>query len=226
MKNTKRLLSSLLACAAFTSANAATITWEDYAITSNVSEVLTTGTMVKAVNTTSTQQVTANATLTLAGTTFTSTGAVLNNNFNTDGWTPTVTGGTAAENADYQSFLDYLDFSLNQGSSSAFTVDTFTGLEIGQDYALQVWYAVEGETRTMTLSGDAASTDSNILQGGEYAIGTFTADAVTQTLVMQSSQSGIRLTGYQLRAIPEPSAFALIAGCFGVAYVASRRRRI
>ncbi|CAA6692452.1 MULTISPECIES: PEP-CTERM sorting domain-containing protein [unclassified Lentimonas] len=225
MKNTKLLLSSLVACAAFSSANAATITWEDYDITSNVSEVLTTGTIVEAVNLTSTQQVAATPTLTFAGTTFTSTGAILNNNYNTDAWADTVTGGTAADQAGYQSFLDYVDFSLNQGSGSAFTVDTFTGLTIGQDYVFQAWYAMaDTETRTMTLIGDAASTDSNILQAGEYAIGTFTADAVTQDLIIQSSQSGIRFTGYQLRAVPEPSAYALIAGCFGMAFVASRRR--
>ncbi|WP_411827878.1 PEP-CTERM sorting domain-containing protein [Luteolibacter sp. AS25] len=217
---TSAILTTLTVCGA----NAATITWQDFAITSNVSEVLTTGTAVKAVNSTSTQQVTANPTLTFAGTTFTSTATTLNGNFNTDGWTPTVTGGTVAENTGYQSFLDYIDFSLNQGSGSAFTMDTFAGLTVGQEYALQVWYAVEGETRTMTLSGAAATTDSNILQAGEYAIGTFTADAVTQTLMVQSSQSGIRLSGYQLRAIPEPSASMLVLGGLGVLLMQRRRR--
>lgn len=216
MKMTKTI-SILSTCLLMTGATqAAVISWEAaQSITSSSTEVVNTGTTVKAVNATSTQQVSANPTLDINGVTFTSS-SVLGGNFNTPGWTPTADG-------DYDPFLDYVDFQ-NSGTGM-FTFDTIT-VEDGKDYLVQFWYAAEGTTRAMTLdSFDGDGSGDVTLSGGQFVIGTFTADGTTQDLAIQASANGPRITGYQVRAVavPEPSSSALLG--LGLLAVTLRRKR-
>ncbi|MFC7337813.1 PQQ-dependent sugar dehydrogenase [Haloferula chungangensis] len=170
--------------------NAATIDWTSSDI-SSVSEVDTSGTLVTAQNFAGTG---APSVVTLAGIDFTE-----NNSLTSDhsgDFFAFVTGDAA-----YDEFLGDLDFTPN--------AETFVtiplSVETGASYRVQVWYADDGgfgsnPQRTMTLSG----TGDRVLNGNDYAIGTFTADSTNQDLVIISSREGVRLTGYQLRKLSGP----------------------
>ncbi|MDQ8209637.1 PEP-CTERM sorting domain-containing protein, partial [Coraliomargarita sp. SDUM461003] len=58
---------------------------------------------------------------------------------------------------------------------------------------------------------------------GQYVIGTFTADADTQSFDFVLDTTW-HVNAMQLRAVPEPSAYAAIAGVLALACVVTRRR--
>jgi hypothetical protein len=73
------------------------------------------------------------------------------------------------------------------------------------------------------MSYGSSASDSLLTLKGQFAIGTFTADATTQTLYMETiniAQSHIN--AYQIRLIPEPSS-ALLGG-LGLLALLRRRR--
>ena len=109
---------------------------------------------------------------------------------------------------------------------------TFTGLTIGQEYLLQYWvadYRGYGNDRALTLTGGTNTSgalrflDSDNTYGihGSYVIGTFTADATSQSIIANANESTM-MNAAQLRVIPEPSA-ALLGGLGMLALL--RRRR-
>ena len=191
-------------------ASAATITWTSGTIT-DINDVVTTGTTVEAVNTAGTG---ANATVTVAGITFAENNDVGGNNTNGD-FFALETG-----DAGYDEFLGDIDFGGNGQPAATFE---FTGLTVTQAYLIQYWYADDGANgRTMTL--DSFGGTDLVLSSGDFAIGTFTADSVTQDLTFTSSNNGIRVTGFQLRAVPEPTSAALF-GLGAAGFLLRRRRR-
>jgi len=170
--------------------DAATIDWTN-AVINDINDVVTTGTLVDAQNHAGTG---ANATVTVAGIDFDQTTAPLTSNHNGD-FFAFDTG-----DADYNELLGDIDF--GPSGQGALTL-SFTGLTDGADYLIQVWYSDDGGVsngRTMTLTG----TGDNVLQGNEYGLGTFTADATNQNLVISSSAQGVRLNAVQLREISGP----------------------
>jgi uncharacterized repeat protein (TIGR02543 family) len=83
---------------------------------------------------------------------------------------------------------------------------TFSGLTIGQKYAIQFWVQdarSSALTRTLTLAGSTSVTlDYNNGAGvGQWAIGTFTADNTNQTISISANQSA-QVNMIQLRALP------------------------
>ena len=100
---------------------------------------------------------------------------------------------------------------------------TLSNLTPGNQYALQWLYhhaGVQGRTTTLndglgnqvtltnrgiTLTGTASVTD------GEFAVGTFTADATTQSFLVTASSGSVLVSGVQLRLVPEPSFVGLFA---------------
>ncbi|MDF7799037.1 DUF2961 domain-containing protein [Pontiellaceae bacterium B1224] len=183
----------LLSSTLLTIADAATINWSFSAITGYASDVVTNGTLVEAVNGVGNGVTTSP---TINGVTFTADGTLLADSWTGDPWT-----GPASD-SDYDQLLSTIDY---EGSGTgAVTLKTFSGLTVGEDYLIQVWHGDSSwqaptPDRTMTYAG----TGQNVLNGESYAIGTFTADATTQDLVVTASQNGPRLTGYQLRSVPE-----------------------
>lgn len=197
-----------------TAVQAATIDWTAFDI-SDVNDVITAGTSILAISAAGSADV--GSTFDVAGTTFTHTD-ILGGDFSGD-----VSGLTPTGDAGYDELIGTIDF--NSGAAASLFQLNLDVVD-GQDYILQVWYAddnTSGRVNTITGSGD------NVLQGDDYAVGTFTANAITQLLEITTSggatNNGVRLTGYQLRAVPEPSSYTLLAGCLALGAVMVRRRK-
>jgi hypothetical protein len=113
---------------------------------------------------------------------------------------------------------------------------TLNNLTIGQDYLFQSWVSdsrAEQSARTQTIYGNNFSgsqsgvLDYNVLNldggTGQFVIGTFTADATSQVM-LYSSPDYAQINAFQLRAVPEPSTYALVVG--GIATLLLIRRRV
>jgi hypothetical protein len=128
----------------------------------------------------------------------------------------------------YQNLLTHGDF----GSGNSVMTLTIGGLTIGRAYLFQWWandsrnsYNPQTVSATagtvVTLNADTTAAPGGI---GQYAIGTFVADAATQTVDFQGGVNGGTLeNAFQLRDItnaPEPCAGLLLGLgaplCFGL----------
>lgn len=120
------------------------------------------------------------------------------------------------------------------------------GLTPGTEYRLQWWtndsamtpylpgsgrYLFEntfssGSTSSVTLD----SNTSNVIGGlGQYVIGTFTASDTTARFTLTGSGTGLDqlplLNAFQIRAVPEPSTYALALAGLACGGLSMRRRR-
>ena len=105
------------------------------------------------------------------------------------------------------------------------------GLTIGAVYEFQWWFSdsrpfstgpVTATTGAISVSLDPNTTDS---AGGigQYAIGTFIADATTQDIVFSTTGNAVGHNAFQVRQIPEPSSGVLVAAGFLLAAVLRQR---
>ncbi|MEP4077316.1 sulfatase-like hydrolase/transferase [Haloferula sp.] len=191
----------------------APITWGTPAVVSDPSDVSTTGTLIEALNaggTTSGVNVTVN-TVPFVGT---STLLDLDSDTNVLG---TTTGNTA-----YDNLLKSIDFG---GGSNLVSLSVGNAqLNSGMQYEIQVWfndarYSTPGRT---TPVGDGLGNKANLTSNpGTHVTGVFVADAVSQTLTLESPGFGnAHLTAYQIRELPSgplpdpevPSNLVAIAG--------------
>lgn len=220
MKSRLLISSSLLA--AFSLANAASINWGLATNVVDANDVSTTGTVAEAFN------------LTFNGDFDTTVNGVFFENLTNPaplsngaaGAANALNGNTTGDSA-YDTLLNTNAF--GGGTSTTFTL---SGLTIAQGYEIQLWYVEQraaqsgrsmiygdGLGSTITLAGDAGDF-------GQFGTGTFTADAATQTISLATNGFGnSHLTAYQVRAIPESSAYALLSGITVLSLVATRRRR-
>ena len=112
---------------------------------------------------------------------------------------------------------------------------TLTNLTIGQEYLFQSWAndsRAEQSARYQTITANTfGGSESGVLDynlsnldggTGSYVIGTFTADATDQVM-LYSSPGYAQINAFQVRAVPEPSSFAIALGGIG-AFVLRRRR--
>ena len=237
------------AALAAASAHAATITWNVSTITNDEADVSNIGTTIIAA---SGSDGGTNANLVDNVTVATLNGVAFTDAFTLDSPSHLDTLGTRA-NASGQ-YFELLRFADRQGSGTA--TWSFSGLTVGQSYLFQVWYSDDVSTAgntglvlgsqtylnagsAVTPTINAAGTalllneigpDSPASSPGQFAIGTFVADATTQTIIGRgytnllttpSTAGNLTINAYQLRAIPEPSA-ALLGG---VGLLALLRRR-
>ncbi|MGJ8633667.1 MAG: PQQ-dependent sugar dehydrogenase [Luteolibacter sp.] len=189
------ILSISALCLFSAPANAATIDWTTSDI-SNLSDVVTTGTLVSAQNYAGTG---APSVVTVAGIDFVENNSLTEGNNNGDFF------GLDTGDTGYNTFLGDIDV-------GATSVTIPISVVSGRSYLIQVWYADDNgfalnPQRQMTLTG----TGDNVLNGNDYAIGTFTADSTIQNLILTSSRQGVRLTGYQLREISDLPGFVTVA---------------
>ena len=231
------LLASAAALWVGTVANGATITWGTATAVStgpgNSSDVSTNGTLVEAYSGTQTDN--SQLSQTVNGVTFIASTTLLNgNSINQGDMSSATNGGDAA----YDAILSTLDFGggdsttivIGDGDGNTGTLSTGL-LTVGLQYEIQVWFVDDraGSNYDSRVMGYASSSSDTVVQlNDQFVIGTFTADATTQTLFLDtiSPSSGFgntHITAYQIRQIPEPSVPALIAGLFGLTSL--RRRR-
>ncbi len=222
MNNNTRINKYAVALAASTalisSSSAASILWGTFNNDPSAdTEVSTNGTLVEALNLVSADGAVAGATTTVNGVTFTGT-----NLFgNTYGFTTGVsTGATGLDSL-------YANFSFNGGDI------TLGGLNSGDQYEIQVFFgdnrngvtaARQMAVGTAQPTFDATSSENGA--DGTWVIGTFTADAGTQTFHSAfSGSSTTEVNAYQLRnvTVPEPSSTALL-GLGGLALILRRRK--
>lgn len=133
---------------------------------------------------------------------------------------------TNGGDASYDAILSTVDF--GGGDSTTITVGDGDGdstvsspglLTIGTPYEIQVWFVDDrddaGRTfdeRTMGFASSAS--DSIVSLNDQFVIGTFTADATTQelyldTIAPSTGFGNAHITAYQIREIPEPSAMLM-----------------
>lgn len=249
-KNTPRQLPLLAFGAlafAFLPANslrAASIIWDTPTFITSEADVSTSGTLLYAYNFGSTAVFPA----TVNGVTFESfpvasvttsvtVGSVSMTTAAGDFFTTTNTGAGSASDpflslsADYQGLL--------QSGVSTFIFPTLTmtltlgGLTDGQNYMVEFWSNGSGsftgtQGGTIFSAGNAVTLDRNSLDAnggvGQWVTGTFTADASTQVIIIQSSTSSEFpvINAMQVRAVPEPSSALLLLS--GTALLLRRSR--
>ena len=230
LKYTTMLAMAAMAC----SGQAATIAWGAVTGVTSSTSIANNGTFVAAVNSAGTAQ-------TVNGVSFAANGGGTSTFWTGEGGNSTGdTGLDAILNTHVTSYG-------TPTHPSAFQLD-MTGLTIGQMYQIQIIGihdlrgCCSGRTYTMPDDTGAAPAYTNGTQlarnsggndgGGSGSaagtvIGTFTADSVndfiliTNTVAPGGNDPGI--SGYSLRAIPEPSSTALL-GLGGLALILRRRK--
>jgi hypothetical protein len=209
------------------SAIAAPITWGTPTGISADTDVVTTGTLVNAINGGD-----GTVSPTVNGVTFTGLagtaevhGSVSSGNITistSSDWPPirgdvatfgSASGGFANLSPSYQSLLKS---GLWQDATPYDTI-TLSNLTVGTQYIFQFWAndsRPSGRNVTLTDPNSNAvilhedqGTTSN---AGQFVTGTFTADATSEAITLTGSSSSILANAMQLRAVPEPASLSLL----------------
>lgn len=184
-------------------APAAPIAWGPARDTATAGDILTAGRAIEAINAINSNSgfVTVNSAI------FTNSNALLpssaGNNF---------LDGNSTGDANLDALLNKLDY--GGGTSTAIAIGG-GNLVVGSEYQVQVFFTDLRSCcngRTMTFGDGEASEsviDLHASQGGfgQYGVGTFTADAASQTLTLATNGFGnAHITAYQLRDVTAPPA--------------------
>jgi PEP-CTERM motif len=141
-------------------------------------------------------------------------------------WSAATGGGNS--DAGWAAILSTFEW---QAGSNVSATSFLSGLTIGNQYQLQLFAARNDNCCSRTHSyGDGAGNVSASYADNSYTsvVGTFTADAATQTIEFFDSSNNPYLNAYVLRdltaPIPEPGTWALmLAGLAAVSTLARRR---
>ena len=235
MKKTLAYMAALAVVAV--SAQAATITWAtatDMVGADGVADVLNEGTLFDTVN------VNGSGAVTIDGVTFkteANSGISVNGNAHAD--------FVFDPNDPALTSTDYLN-GLDEGRYSVNTIQ-ITGLTSGQEYKVQVWANDARGSQNVALGrslylnygdGTAASNGVQVLDNqnvantstlGQWIVGTFTADAATETILAtgyDGSQFGDEygvVPLVQVREVPEPATLGMIGALGGLMLFIRRR---
>jgi hypothetical protein len=228
-------VASLLAT--YTTASAA-IVFQNAVTVSGDTDVNTQGTLVQALDFSSTQTVntvqftTAGAGTNPAGSDVTYGKFRFQNATNTNATAFTSgSGAFSLLSSAYQNLQ--VGAIYNSGGGSTMTI-TLNNLNVGQDYLVQLWASdSRGATTTENvISGgintfmDLDTDPGNAAGGlGQYVIGTFTASGISESFSVTGTTGSVSLiNAMQLRMVPEPSTCGLVGiGVLAAGFV--RRRR-
>jgi hypothetical protein len=105
---------------------------------------------------------------------------------------------------------------------------TLSGLTNGQDYQIELW-AVDTrsfDARSVQYSDGLGNTSVAFRQDAKTIImGTFQASGATQTVqISDPNNISAVFSAYELRAVPEPSTWAMLLGGLGMLTMFRRRR--
>lgn len=213
MKNT---IKTMLALVVTGSASAATITWSPVIVSTTAGDISTDGTLHVSSNSSGPTDQTIN------GVTFSADAAgPLGSNaagtFYTTGTGVNTTGDIGLDNLlDSHSYLG--------GGGANFDI---TGLIAGNAYQIQIIAVGDTRgccgTRQQNFSGDGVVISGDLSRVDPSSVlGTFVADGATQNIIVGGATDP-GLSGYQVRAIPEPSGIMLL-GLSGMAFLFRRRK--
>ena len=215
-------------------ADAAAILWGSPNTISGDTNVDTTGTLVGAFNmgragvpTTTVNGVTFTG-IALSGTTVTSGNFTFTQ---TGGWNSgNVTSANAPFAALSASYRNLLSWGAGDFTSPA--PITMSGLTVGAKYEFEWWSndsnGFQSLTTATAVNGVSLTTNTTGLNGGvgQFAIGTFTADASSETITFSSSLQDI-ISGFDLRetaAVPEPGTLLLLSSGLATMFILWGRR--
>ena len=193
------LLVGLAASLAFVaSASADVVTWGAAQNTSAPGDVSTNGRLVEAINLVGSSLVPGSTTVN--GVFFTNDDTLLSE---------ASTDDFLAEDATGDDAYDALIGSLDYGGGPSTSIEVGSGnLIVGARYEIQLWYTdLRGLAANFAMTygdgnGNTVTLDANTGGFGQFALGTFTADATTQTLTLVTSGFGNgHLNAYQIRAL-------------------------
>jgi hypothetical protein len=209
------------------SASAAFITWgAPTAVTWNASDVSTDGTFVDAVT------MWADADLTVNGVTFQSRTGYSGDVYSFDTSNITINksvGGLGVQGpagSVYEQMVSTAGYFNNNDTGTI----TLGGLTSGQEYQVQIWAPYWNATDRYAVYDGTVNLYSGNWQTPtppQYVIGTFTANATSQTVSFRNSSDGAWAetpSAIQLRVIPEPATFGVMISA--LAAVVIRRRRM
>ncbi|HEV3410084.1 MAG TPA: VPDSG-CTERM sorting domain-containing protein [Chthoniobacterales bacterium] len=226
------------------SAGAASITWGTPQHITGASDVSTNGTLIGAFNVGATGV----PSTTVNGVTFQSF-ATSNGNGSSGNFTTTGSGGVfetntgkGSANPPFSSLPAAYQTLLQSASVPVFDPITLTisGLIAGLQYQFQ-WWANDSSTsfgQTTAMAGNSVTLEHNVqdVNGGlgQWVIGSFTADAATQTIAFEGDGDFGAFNAFQLRQISQPtgqvpeagSTLALLACAFGGIALARRKLRL
>jgi hypothetical protein len=186
------------------------------------SDIQTNGTFFDAINTTTNGGYT---TTTIGDTTF---NALVGG---TDGtMSLTVTGGdgnfTSTYGGSSSATYNYVVGHATDSSGSTVTIGSaLHPLTLGDLYQVQVWGYWPNPMYGAELNGDPSVSFPN--GGGGYALGTFTATAITQTFTYQGNSQSFGagfVNDIAVREVPEPSTYALMLGGLALLGFCARRK--
>ncbi|MFM9025053.1 MAG: PEP-CTERM sorting domain-containing protein [Planctomycetaceae bacterium] len=245
---TSALVALLLSSLAVPNAHAATIVWDSPQTISGDSDVITRGSLVYAYNfgpsnvTSSTVNgvpfsafAFPSASGFSSGTSVT-VGSVTFSEFPGDliAWNTLGSGSAPYANLSpaYRGLLDSCGAS---GMPSTVTL-LLGGLTNGQEYAFQWWASnavlLPPFVAVAADATNAVTLDSNLTNAagglGQFVVGTFTADGVSQSIDFNAAGGGFgpMINAFQIRAVPEPSTYAMaLAGIACGGFSMWRRRR-
>jgi len=204
-------------------ADAGIITWGPATDVATAADVDTSGLLVEARNATANGAVPGSATV---NSVLFTNASLLPLSAAVDTWS-----GTTGD-AGYDTLLSTFDY----GGGAGVTQISVGGGNLfpGTQYRIQIRFTDDRSPEIDNVmrfgdgfGGGIGANTVDLNDDGQYAIGTFTADAATQTLAMDPQGFGnSSFNAYQIRLIPEPSTFALAAlGLLGLIGFGRRRRK-
>ena len=194
----------------------AEITWGPASDITDESDVSTNGALVEAFNAVANDQISDATMITVNGVPFTPTTSLLAldpRNAGSSDFSNTTDEG----DPDYDTLVSTLEFgggtnlvTLTLGDGDGDSSDTGAAglLVIGEQYEIQVWYSDTRPIQDDRVTPVGDGNGNTVALNDQFAIGTFTADASTQEITLESPNFGqAHINAYQIRlttGVPTP----------------------